>query len=64
MRSNRRNLFTLLAIMVLGLAILPCSALAQQSDVDAVKAANASYLAAIGSLDIQKWSLSGHTKVT
>ena len=49
-----RNAFSLLAAMVLGLALLPCSAFAQQSDVDAVKAANATYLAAIGSLDIKK----------
>ena len=54
MRSNRRNVFSLPVIVVLGLALLPCSALAQQSDVDAVKAANATYLAAIGSLDIKK----------
>ena len=54
MRSNHRNAFSLLATMVLGLALLPRSGLAQQSDVDAVKAANATYLAAIGSLDIKK----------
>jgi ketosteroid isomerase-like protein len=44
----------LLAIVVLGLTLLPCSALAQQSDIDAVKAASASFLAALGSLDIKK----------
>jgi ketosteroid isomerase-like protein len=54
MRSNRRNVFSLLAIMVWGLALVPCSALAQQSDSDAVKAAHASFLAALDSLDIKK----------
>jgi ketosteroid isomerase-like protein len=52
--ETMRNAFGLLATMVLGLALLPCRAFAQQSDVDAVKGANATYLAAIGSLDIKK----------
>jgi ketosteroid isomerase-like protein len=40
--------------LLIAAALVPGSALAQQSDVDAVKAANATYLAAIGSLDIKK----------
>jgi ketosteroid isomerase-like protein len=52
---NLQNIFKLPAIAVLGVSLLaPCSALAQQSDVDAVKTAYASFLAALGSLDIQK----------
>jgi ketosteroid isomerase-like protein len=54
MRSNRRGAFSLPAIILLGLTLLPCSALAQQSDVDAVKAANASFYDALSSLDIKK----------
>jgi ketosteroid isomerase-like protein len=46
--------FSLPAIVILGLTLLPSRALAQQSDIDAVKAAYASFLAALGSLDIQK----------
>ena len=54
MRSNRRNVFSVPAVLVLGLTLFPCSALAQQSDVEAVKAAHASFLAALGSLDIKE----------
>ena len=54
MRLNRRKFFSLLAIVALGFVLLPCSAFAQQSDVDAVKAAHASFLAALGSLDIKE----------
>src|SRR6516165_5899160 len=54
MRPNRRSVFSLPAIVLLGLTLLPCSALAQQSDVDAVKAANASFYDALSSLDIKK----------
>ena len=51
---NRRNIFTLPAVAVLGLVLVPCGALAQQSDIDAVKAAIVSFHAALGSLDAQK----------
>ena len=51
---NRRNLFRLPAIAAFGIALLTGGALAQQSDVDAVKAANASFHAALSSLDIKK----------
>jgi ketosteroid isomerase-like protein len=52
---NRRNIFRLSAIAALGVALLPSSALAaQQSDIDAVKAAIASFHAALSSLDIKK----------
>jgi ketosteroid isomerase-like protein len=54
MQPNRRSVFSLPAIMLLGLTLLPCSALAQQSDVEAVKAAIESLHAALGSLDAQK----------
>ena len=50
--------------LLIAAALVPGSALAQQSDTDAVKAANATYLAAIGSLDIKKmeplWGREGY----
>jgi hypothetical protein len=43
---NRRNILSLSVITALGLALLPGNAVAQQSDIDGVKAAsNAFYVA-------------------
>jgi ketosteroid isomerase-like protein len=51
---NRRNILSFSAIMALGLALLPAGAIAQQSDIDAVKAAVATFHAALSSLDNKK----------
>jgi ketosteroid isomerase-like protein len=51
---NRRHIFRLSAIAALAVTLLPGSALAQKSNTDAVKAAIASFHAALSSLDIRK----------
>jgi ketosteroid isomerase-like protein len=51
---NRRNIFSLSAIMAFGLVLLPGGTLAQQSDIDTVKAAVAAFHAALSSLDSKK----------
>ena len=51
---NRRNILSLSAITVFGLALLPGNAVAQQSDIDNVKAAIEGFHAALSALDIKK----------
>jgi ketosteroid isomerase-like protein len=48
---NRRNFFCLSAVSVLGLALVPANAVAQQADVDAVKAASKAFYEALPVLD-------------
>jgi ketosteroid isomerase-like protein len=51
---NRRNILSLSAITVFGLAVLPGKTVAQQSDTDKVKAAIDNFHAALSALDIKK----------
>jgi ketosteroid isomerase-like protein len=51
---NRRSILSLFAIMALGLALLPGTAFAQQSDTDKIKAAIDAFHAALSALDIKK----------
>lgn len=48
---NRRNILSLSAITALGLALLPSLAVAQQADVDGVKAASKAFYAALAVID-------------
>src|SRR5260370_32382596 len=51
---NRRNILSLAAITVFGLAVLAGNAVPQQSDPDKVKAAIDNFHAALSALDIKK----------
>ena len=51
---NRRNILSLSATAALGLAVLPINAVAQQSEIDKVKATLDAFGAALSSLDISK----------
>jgi ketosteroid isomerase-like protein len=48
---NRRNILSLSVITALGLAFLPGNAVAQQSDIDGVKAAGNAFYVALAALD-------------
>ena len=48
---NRRNILRLSAMTTFGLALLPANAVAQQADMDGVKAASKAFYAALAILD-------------